>query len=516
MRDQTNMTDQTDHLQLGRVSPTVLVAVCVAAAAFLLLVVLSKGKSPHDKGSPSLVVFCAAGLKPPVEAAAQAYEKQFGVKIQLQYGGSGTLLGNLKVAKNGDLFIPADASYVALGRQQGLLAEVIPLAKQRPGIAVAKGNPKGIHAVKDLLNAKVSLANPDAASIGTVVRKLLQGSGEWDALEKQTRQTGVFKPTVNDVANDVKLGAVDAGIVWDATAAQYPELEFVRVPAFDQAAQEVSVTVLNSSKQPTAALKFARYLAAQDKGQAEFARYHFETVEGDAWAETPEITFYSGAMLRPGVEQTIKDFETREGVRINTVYNGCGILCAQMRAGMRPDAYFSCDVSFMKSVADLYLDSTVIVDNEILIIVAKGNPLKIQKVEDLAKPGVRLGLAHPEKSAMGALTKNMLVAMGLYDTVCKNLKMDSPTGDFLVNQLRTGSLDAVVACNSNAKNVREFVDVVQIDHPLARAIQPYAVGKASKNKQLMTRFLGMIESPGSSNRFVNAGFSWRYQAPAKN
>lgn len=500
----------------GRVNLAVLVAMCVGAGVIFFTACSPKsGQSPAAQDSKSLFVFCAAGIKPPVEAVAQAYEKECGVKVQFQFAGSGQLLANLKVAKGADLFIPGDASYIALGRQQGLLAEVVPLAKQHPVIAVKKGNPKNIQAVKDLLTAKVSLANPDAASIGTVVRDILKASGEWEALEKQARQAGVFKATVNDVANDVKLGAVEAGIVWDSTVGQYPDLEAVRVPAFDQAVQEVSVAVVTSSTQPTEALRFARYLGAQDKGQLQFARHHFEAVEGDTWAVTPEITFFSGAMLRPGLEQTLKDFEKREGVRINTVYNGCGILCAQMRAGQRPDAYFSCDTSFMKTVADLYLDSTVIVDNEIMIIVAKGNPLKIAKVEDLAKPGVRLGLAHPEKSAMGALTKNMLVAMGNYELVCKNLKMDSPTGDLLVNSLLTGSLDAIIACNSNAKNVLDKVDIVRIDHPLAKAVQPYAVGKASKNKQLMTRFLQLIESPGSSNRFVDAGFSWRYQ-PGKN
>jgi hypothetical protein len=48
------------------------------------------------------------------------------------------------------------------------------------------------------------------------------------------------------------------------------------------------------------------------------------------------------------------DFEQREGVRVTRVYNGCGILVTQMHSGTRPDAYFSCDVSFMDQVRDLF------------------------------------------------------------------------------------------------------------------------------------------------------------------
>ncbi|MEI7728718.1 MAG: substrate-binding domain-containing protein [Verrucomicrobiota bacterium] len=482
----------------------------------LLIWLLPRQKTPGGMTGeqPALVVYCAAGIQSPVQEVAREFEKLYGVKIQLQYGGSGTLLANLKVSKIGDLFIPGDESYITLGKQQGLLAEVLPLAHQVPVIIVRRGNPAKIQTVKDLLRTgiKVSLANPEAASIGTIVKRVLSASGDWAALEAQTRKSGVFKPTVNDVANDVKLGAVDAGVVWDATAQQYPALEMVRVPEFAQAGQTISVAVLNSTRQSALALRFARYLGARDKGLKAFTRWHYSVAEGDAWAEIPQITLFSGAMLRPGVEQTLKDFEQREGVRINTIYNGCGILTSQMRAGQRPDAYFACDTSFMKSVQDLYHDSVTISENEILIIVPKGNPQKIQTVEDLTKPGLRLGLAHPEKSAMGALTKNMLVAMGRYEAVCRNLKLDSPTGDFLINQLRTGSLDAIIACRSNAQNVREHVEVIRIDHPLATAVQPYGVAKSTQYQQLMTRLLEMIESPASSNRFTGAGFYWRFQA----
>ena len=37
-------------------------------------------------------------------------------------------------------------------------------------------------------------------------------------------------------------------------------------------------------------------------------------------------------MLRPAIEETIKDFEQREGAQVTTIYNGCGILVAQIKA----------------------------------------------------------------------------------------------------------------------------------------------------------------------------------------
>ena len=35
----------------------------------------------------TLVMYCAAGIKAPVEEIAKAYEAEYGVQIQLEYGG---------------------------------------------------------------------------------------------------------------------------------------------------------------------------------------------------------------------------------------------------------------------------------------------------------------------------------------------------------------------------------------------------------------------------------------------
>jgi molybdate transport system substrate-binding protein len=352
------------------------------------------------------------------------------------------------------------------------------------------------------------VANPDAASIGRTVRALLQKAGQWAELEKRIT---VFKPTVNDVANDVKLGSVDAGIVWDATARQYPELEIVPVTLFDQATETISIGVLKHSAEPAAALRFARYLGARDKGLKQFELFHYEPVDGDEWADNPEIVLFSGVMLRPGIEKTLKEFEQREGCRFTTVYNGCGVLVAQMRAGQRPDAYFSCDSSFMKSVADLYLDPVNVVDNDLMIIVAKGNPKGIQTIQDLTKPGLRIGLPHHEKSAMGNIAWKMLVQMEVYDALGLNLKVESPTGDFLINQIRTGSLDAIIACRSNWTGVREHLDALPINDPLARMTQPYAVGRNTRYKQMLSRLQDTLTSVASRERFEAEGFGWRFQ-----
>jgi ABC-type molybdate transport system substrate-binding protein len=213
-------------------------------------------------------------------------------------------------------------------------------------------------------------------------------------------------------------------------------------------------------------------------------------------------------MLRPAIEETLAAFKKREGVDLTCVYNGCGILVSQMRTGQRPDAYFACDKSFMAQVSDLFLDSAEISQNQMIILVPKGNPRQIKSLQDLTQAGLKLGVGHEQQSALGLLTKNLLLSSGTYEAVMKNVTVQSATGDFLVNQLRTGSLDAVIVYISNALGAKDALQPVPINLPTAIAAQPIAVGREARYPQLASRLLEAIRSRASKERFEAAGFKW--------
>ena len=480
-------------------------------STLILLLLFVTGCTSESPPPAPLVFYCAAGLKPAVSAVITAYGKETGRSVETQYGGSGTLLSSLQLASVADLYLAADESYIETARAKKLVAESIPVASMRAVIAVPKGNPKGIRSIKDLLRADVSyaLANPDQAAVGRKVRKLLQETGEWATVAENVR---VYKPTVTEVANDILLGAVDAGLIWDATANLYEKLEGVAVEVFASSATKVTIGIATRSKHPTAALKFARYLTASDRGLIHFAAKGFAPADGDPWAEHPEVLVHIGAMLRPGIEADIKEFEAREGCSLQTVYNGCGILVAQMKAGDRPDAYVSCDLSFMDDVQDLFLPSHVLTENDMVIVVQKGNPKGISGLQDLTREGTRLGLAHRKNSALGALTYRLATAQGLVDGLEANRVVDSATGDYLMNQIRAGSLDAVIVYRSNAMNhpanLAEHLDLIEIGLPGSTAIQPYAVARQTPYKQLLARFFDHVLSPASRARFETVGFRW--------
>ena len=484
------------------------------ALVTLLAMLLWPARRGDDRTSKPLFIHCAAGLRVPAEAVAREYAKAYGVPVEFNFGASQTLLANLAVSPRGDLYLPGDQSYIGLARSKGLVDEAVPVAQMQAVLAVRKGNPKAVHGIADLSRPGLGLsqANPEAAAIGKLVQEALEQSGQWASVKLHTT---VSRTTVQDVANDLKLGAAAAGFIWDAMLRQYPELEAVPTPELSRTSAQITVGVLHGCAQPAAALKFARYLAAQDQGQRVFVQEGYQAGGGDVWAPEPELRLMAGAMLRPAIEQTVTDFELREGVRVTRVYNGCGILLAQMRAGTLPDAYFSCDRSFMAQVTDLYLDPEDLSLNTMVILVPKGNPHAIRELKDLAKPGLQLGVGHEKQSALGALTRRLLETNGLYEAIHQNVKTESATGDFLVNQLRAGSLDAVIVYVSNASASREALDVIPITVPGGFAIQPMALGKQARYPQLAARLLEAFRSPKSRQRFEALGFQWKGPVPGQ-
>lgn len=486
-----------------------LLIMLASVIAIVGMLFLLREPGPRSDQSEPLMLFCAASNRAVIEAIRTDYEEEYGREVQVQYGPSQNLLSSTEISEVGDLFLPADDSFLSMAREKDLIVEQIPIAKMHAGIAVEKGNPKGIRSLSDLLRSDVRFvqANPEAAAIGVITRKTLQATGQWEPLEKATIG---FRTTVTEVANDLVIGAADAGIVYDAVLHTYPKLEFVRIPELDAAGATVAIGVIESTDQPSAALHFARYITARDRGLKRYQEHGFVVSGGDEWSDVPELSLFAGAMLRPAIDDTIKNFEQREGVQVNRVYNGCGILVGQMEAGQHPDAYFACDQEFMNQVQDLFASPVEVSENELVIIVQKGNPHGIADLKDLGREGLRVGIGHEKECAMGWVTQNTLKEGRIQKEVMDNVLVQSATGDMLVNQMLAGSLDAAIVYLSNAAGKGEKLDAIRIQGlSCSLAVQPFAVSKKTRYPQLSARLFSQLTSASSRDVFEAEGFRWK-------
>ena len=514
-------------------------AMILSVAVVAGLIYLNSKDGPTNDSKEPLRFYCAAGVYKAVNKVAEQYTKEYGVPIETVPGGSGKLLAEIKVKGDGHVYLTADETYIAKGRKDGLIAEALPVAKWYPVLALAKGNPAGVKTIEDLLRPEVRLiiANPESASIGRTVRAALETTGQWKKIAAKKGVT--YVGTVPDVANQLYLGAADAGFLWTVTAIS-KGLEYIETEALTAAKQTIYVGILTGHDRPRDALRFARYLTSRDKAMPTFKAEHYEPIEdADEWeGPEPDITIYAGTMLKPGIEAAIERFEAREGVRINTGYHGCGELVAKMNAQIRtngkllPEVYVSCDSTFMKLVQSHFEPSVDLSQNKMVIVVRKGNPHGIQSLQDLAKPGLRIGFTDPEKSALGALTHRLLKKSSALDENGKpkrdengdivtllaevkrvNVPSTFASGHALIVQARL-ALDAAIAYKSNVLSDEDnikYLDFIEIPLPEAIATQPFAVSKNAKHRYLMYRLLDAITTAETAQRFEDVGFNWTYE-----
>ena len=508
---------------LARLSPALVAfggSVLLLAGLIGALYWISLPDYTTQKADP-LIVYCAEAMRLPMEAIAAEYREEFGQPVEARYNSSQMILATFKLAKDGDLFLPADESYIRLAKSDHLISDVRNLATMNAVVIVRPDFDREIKTWKDFLapGHKIGLANAEATAIGKLTKQQLQGVGLWDAVE--ARQP-TFLGTVNDVGNRVAgEGSIDVGIVWDAVAiplqAKKPGLRIVKLKELESVTARVQVAVARTTKQHDQALRFASYLRAKDKGAVHLKKYGYSNVEeGEAMDNRRELVVYAGAMLRPALDASLSEFEKREKVRITRVYNGCGILVSQMKAKEMPDLYFACDTSFMVQVKEKFEEPINISNNQLMITVHKGNPHKVFKLIDLAKPGLKVGVGHEHQCALGALTKETFIRTGVYAKVQDNIKVQSPTGDFLVNQLITGALDVVVAYRSNLTPFGDKLEGIPIEGiQCATPSQPIAVSRSSEHPELSRRLMEFLKSEESRGRFESVGFGWEANGPVR-
>jgi ABC-type molybdate transport system substrate-binding protein len=99
----------------------------------------------------------------------------------------------------------------------------------------------------------------------------------WEAARGEVKY---WSPTVNELGDKVKLGALDAVIVWDAVAAYYADAaDAIAIPPKQNVISTVAVGLLNSSRNLTLARDFVALLTSAE-GKAIFRKHHYSVPHG--------------------------------------------------------------------------------------------------------------------------------------------------------------------------------------------------------------------------------------------
>ena len=237
-----------------------------------------------------LLVFAGAASKPPAEEVAKLYEQRTGTKVEILFGGSGFVLSQMRLAKQGDLYFPGSSDFMEVAKKQGAVfleteRRVVYLV---PSINVQKGNPKGIHGLKDLTRpgVRVAIANPENVCVGTYAVELLERNFDAGSISAFRKNLLNYTESCEKTATAISLRTVDAVLGWSVFEHWDPaRIETVRLPP-SQIVRigYIPIAVSTFTKDRAAAQRFLDFVLSPE-GRAIFARHHYFATadEASAW-----------------------------------------------------------------------------------------------------------------------------------------------------------------------------------------------------------------------------------------
>lgn len=235
----------------------------VVALAGVCLAALNSGGCARQapiSDKAEIVVLCGSSFRPPVEKLKQRYEKESSDRLMLTFGGSEDLLPQVKLHANGDVFVTHDP-YIDDTKKAGALLRYVSVGYVAPVLVTAKGNPKKVGKLEDLAQPglRVVLPNPDYSTCGKMVFALLEKKGIKDAVLANAGNAQVRSH--KDVAELIKLGHRDAGIMWNGVAHTWLDaVEIIPGPYEYDEEVRVGVIGLSYTKQPAAVERFLKFV----------------------------------------------------------------------------------------------------------------------------------------------------------------------------------------------------------------------------------------------------------------
>ncbi len=246
--------------------------------------------APASPAKAEITAFAAANSKAVMEEAGSTFEAKTKIKVIFNFGGSGTLLSQMKLSRSGDLFIPASPDYIAKATTENVIypESEVKLAYLIPAILVQKGNPKNIKTLADLAGPvlKIALPDPQTVTAGHYAYEILDFNGMLSGVGKNVI---TYSENYDKMASLVILKSVDAAIGWDILALQQPEkLDVVYLQA-DQLPRisYMSGAISTYTKDRQISQRFLEFLVSAE-GQGIFKKNGYCTSESEARKFSPQ------------------------------------------------------------------------------------------------------------------------------------------------------------------------------------------------------------------------------------
>ena len=178
------------------------------------------------------------------------------------------------------------------------------------------------------------------------------------------------------------------------------------------------------------------------------------------------VVVFAGSASQPPLEEAMEAFEAKTGIPVILHIGGSGAMLSQIRLTGHGDLYIPGSPDYMEKAQAFGLVGN---DVEILaylvpaLLVPEGNPLGIIGLQDLGRPGLRVGLADPDGVCVGLYAVEILEANELASTVRPNLKGMVESCAKAASMIPLKLVDVVIGWREFASWKPELMDAVLLE-----------------------------------------------------
>jgi len=228
-------------------------------------------------------------------------------------------------------------------------------------------------------------------------------------------------------------------------------------------------------------------------------------------AETA-LEVFVGSATKPAVEEATALFEKKHGVKVYLHFGGSGKVLSEMKLARRGDVYLPGSSDFMELAKK---EGLVVPESERRVVylvpainVPRGNPKNIRSLEDLARPGVRVGIARPDSVCVGLYAAEVLERSGLAARIKPNIVTHAESCEKTAQLVAVGAVDAVLGWEVFEHwDPSKLATVLLPPERVPRiGYVPAAVSGFSTRRALAEKFIGFLTDEEGRRVFKKWGY----------
>lgn len=227
-----------------------------------------------------LLVSAAASLSVVLDEIIEAFQQQHkGIKVQVNYGSSGTLQQQIEQGAPADLFISAGNKQMNALLEKELVEQVTPLLRNSLVVVSSTGLDEQYDSLADLLEAvdvkHIAIGQPESVPAGQYAKQALESDGIWS----QGEDRYVYGKDVRQVLAYVEQGNAELGFVYlsDALSSDIVQTVYTVEESLHDPI-EYPMAIVTATEQKEAAQLFYSYLQ-QAEWKAGYEQHGFQVVQ---------------------------------------------------------------------------------------------------------------------------------------------------------------------------------------------------------------------------------------------